>query len=188
MEKKWLFVNSSETENKAVYRAVFAKYESYLYITLIFLVPFFLGHIKGIPNQIFVGSTVNALLALGAFYTRGKKIFLIILLPVVAALASGLVFGPVSMFLIYFIPFIWIANWAYVKLLRFIKNEKKMNLGLAVACASLVKAGFLLTVAFVLVSLNIVPAIFLTAMGVLQLVTAVIGGTFSAAVYKFREQ
>jgi hypothetical protein len=185
-KEKWAFRNAQKSAFRQLYSNVLRNGEAYLYITIAFLIPFFLGHVKGVPNQILVGSAVNALLALGAFYMKGKKIILLITVPAVAAFLSGIVFGPASAFLLYLIPFIWAGNWLYIRLIRLVNRERKLNLAFAVAAASAGKAVFLFSAALMLATLNIVPQMFLFAMGALQLVTALLGGGFAAAVCKIR--
>ena len=51
-----------------------------------------------------------------------------------------------------------------------------MNYFLTLALASIGKAGLLYAAAFMLFSANFIPAIFLSAMGIMQLITAVLGG------------
>ena len=53
-----------------------------------------------------------------------------------------------------------------------------------VIIASLAKAALLFSVALVLFKLNIIPSIFLTAMGVVQAGTAVAGGLIALAITK----
>ena len=90
--------------------------------TLIFLsmaIPFFLE-----KPQLLVGSVVNGLLILAALNIREEKNLLpIILLPSLATLFRGLVFGSFTFLLIYMIPFIWIGNYALIYVLRKIDNK-----------------------------------------------------------------
>jgi hypothetical protein len=178
------FAYSTINENTLI--RAFKKVETNLYLVLIFVVPFFIGHLKGLPNQIFVGATVNLLLVLGAFYINDKKIFALIVLPSIAALLSGIVFGPLSFYLLYLIPFIWAGNFLYVKAIRFLKIQKAKNLAFSIFFASIAKSLLLFSAAFALFSFGIIPEAFLTAMGILQLVTALIGGFSAGAVVKMR--
>ena len=57
------------------------------------------------------------------------------------------------------------------------------SLGISAA----LKAGFLFSCAFILVKLGIVPVLFLTAMGVMQLTTALGGGVVSYSIIKIRK-
>ncbi|HIH32604.1 TPA: hypothetical protein HA235_07925, partial [Candidatus Woesearchaeota archaeon] len=129
------------------------------YSLLSFFIPFVLGH----PQWI-VGIIVNAALILGATYLKGYKLLPVILLPSIGVLTAGLIFGSYTMFLLYLIPFIWIGNAIYVyafKHLQFIKMNKLFS----IIGASGLKVTFLFLSALLLVSLGIIPAMFLTAMG-----------------------
>jgi hypothetical protein len=53
---------------------------------------------------------------------------------------------------------------------------------------SSVKAGFLFLAAFVLFKLGLVPVVFLTAMGVIQLVTALGGGVLAFGVQAVKKR
>jgi len=150
------------------------------YSLLSFFIPFVLGH----PQWI-VGIIVNAALILGATYLKGYKLLSVILLPSIGVLTAGLIFGSYTMFLLYLIPFIWIGNAIYVyafKHLQFIKMNKLFS----IIGASGLKVTFLFLSALLLVSLGIIPAMFLTAMGILQLVTALAGGVIATGITNAR--
>jgi hypothetical protein len=72
-------------------------------------------------------------------------------------------------------PFIWIGNYILVYAFK-AKLKHKVNYGLTLLAGSGLKAGFLYTCAYSLYALGLVPEVFLTAMGVTQLSTALIGG------------
>jgi hypothetical protein len=145
--------------------------EMLLYSAICFLVPFFFGH-----PQFVVGIVVNAALVLAALRLDTVKIIPVILTPSLGVLARGLIFGPYTIYLVYMIPFIWIGNALLVYLVK--KFKGKVGLGFG----SITKTAFLFGSAYVLVHLSILPAVFLTAMGILQLVTAAIGGTIALGI------
>lgn len=152
------------------------------YSLLAFFIPFVLGH----PQWI-VGIIVNAALILGATYLKGYKLLPVILLPSVGVLTAGLIFGSYTLFLLYLVPFIWIGNAIYVyafKHLQFIKMNKLFS----IIGASGSKAVFLFLSALLLVSLGIIPTIFITAMGILQLVTALAGGVVAVGIMEGRNR
>jgi hypothetical protein len=169
------------------------------YSLLAFLVPFFLGH-----PQVVVGVAVNAALILGVTYIKGHKMLPIILLPSLGVLARGLIFGPFTVFLIYMIPFIWLGNavfaYGYKYLaIRFTEgsaNKNKMinkaimnkaiNSSASIALPAILKTAFLFTTALVLVKLSVLPIIFLTTMGILQLGTTLIGGLVAISIIKMK--
>lgn len=150
-----------------------------------FFLPFVLGH-----PQVLVGVIVNAMLIVGATYLKGHKLLPLILLPSIGVLTAGVLFGTYTVFLLYLIPFIWIGNALYVYVYKHVNIKKhglKNNL-LGIGTASILKAGFLFGATFLLVQFAIVPSIFLTAMGVLQLTTALIGGVVAVGIVKTREK
>lgn len=142
------------------------------------LVPFLL---RG--PQLLVGSTVNFMLALCAVNVRGwKKITPLIVLPSLSALAGGFLFGPFTIFLVYMVPFIWIGNTILVLVFKYLYVGNKKKYWLTLGSAAFLKAAFLFSVAFILVLSGVLPPVFLMAMGLVQLATALIGGTFAYPV------
>lgn len=139
-----------------------------------FLVPFLLGH-----NQLLVGSVVNAMLFSSAFFLRGRKILPLVLMPSLGAVAGGLLFGNLTVFLIYMVPFIWLGNLSLVFLVKLLNLRMKMNYWLGAVIASSAKALLLFSCAFALYSFGLVPALFLTAMGIMQLCTALAGSALA---------
>lgn len=135
-----------------------------------FLIPFIFGH-----PQILIGIFVNALIIRSALSLQSYKTLPIIFTPSLGALARGMIFGPYSVFLIYMIPFIWIGNLILIYAFK-MKIKNKHNYFAVLAAGSIAKAGFLYAVAFTMYSVSIIPAIFLSAMGIMQLITAVFGG------------
>ncbi|MGV8087329.1 MAG: hypothetical protein ACP5N1_06885 [Candidatus Woesearchaeota archaeon] len=148
-----------------------------------FFIPFILQH-----PQIIIGILVNVLLIVGATYLKGHKILPLILLPSIGALTAGILFDTYTIFLLYLIPFIWLGNIIYVYTYKYFnaKNYNLKNNFLGLLIASILKAGFLLTATLILVKLALVPEIFLTAMGLLQLVTALAGGFIAIGIIKIR--
>jgi hypothetical protein len=153
----------------------------FIYSFAAFFVPFMLGH-----PQILVGCIVNCALILGATYLKGHKLVPVIILPSIGVLTAGIIFGTFTPFLVIMVPFIWIGNAAYAYGYKALHSKTKSYL-LSVFVSSLAKAGLLFGAAFALVSMNLLPAMFLTAMGWLQLTTALIGGAAAIGVIKARE-
>jgi hypothetical protein len=152
--------------------------------TVGFFLPFVLGH-----PQILVGVIVNAMLIVGATYLKGHKLLPLILLPSLGVLAAGVMFGTYTVFLLYLIPFIWLGNAVYVYVYKHVSFKDKSWRGsiLGVGVASILKEGLLFGITFLLVQLSVVPAVFLTAMGILQLTTALIGGIVAVGIVKVRK-
>lgn len=149
-------------------------FEMVLFSLAGFFIPFFIGH-----PQIFIGALVNAFLISSALKLPNWKVLPIIILPSLGVLSRGLVFGPYTQFLLYMIPFIWIGNYILVVSFRKLKLERKMHYWKTLTVGVLLKSGFLFIVAYFLVRLHVLPTIFITAMGVLQVVTGFAGGVLS---------
>ena len=140
-----------------------------------FFIPLFLGH-----QQLVVGSVVNAFLITGALHLKSWRILPLILMPSLGAVAAGLLFGPLSKFLLIMVPFIWIGNTLIVLSIK----KLKKNYWIRLAAGTALKSGFLFSAAFILYTLGALPIIFLTAMGILQIATALMGGVLSFAYEK----
>lgn len=153
------------------------------------MVPFGFGH-----PQWLIGTIVNTVLFLGVLFLPKKYFLPLIIFPSLGVLARGAIFGPLTFFLIYFLPFIWLGNW--ILMLVFEKAIKKLqvqNPGLkyssfkylfAVLLASLAKFLFLFLTANLYFNLKVVPKIFVASMGLNQLSTALAGGVISFLIYK----
>ena len=150
------------------------------------LVSFFIPLIFRQP-QLLVGTVVNAVLILTALNLKNRNILPAIMLPSIAAAAGGYLFGGFTMYLVYMIPFIWLGNAIIVLAFKQFRLQKNKNFIVTLGISSLAKAGFLLGITLLLVSLSIVPAVFLTAMGLLQLTTALVGGVLAFTVQKVKK-
>ncbi|MBW2977799.1 hypothetical protein KY331_03055 [Candidatus Woesearchaeota archaeon] len=153
-------------------------FEMVVYTAVCFFIPLFIGH-----PQIVVGIVVNSLLIASALNVKGYKLLPVIISPALGAITRGVLFGPFTIFLLYMIPFIWIGNAILVFSFKFFKLRLKKNYWITLILGSLLKAGFLFSVAWILYSLGVIPVIFLTAMGMMQLTTAIFGGI---AAYGFQ--
>lgn len=141
----------------------------YSLLTVSFLIPFLIS-----GPQLLTGVIVNTLLFLFISQTNAKKILPIIMLPSIGALLNGILFGTFTVFLLYFLPFIWIGNyllvWGFGTLL------KKNSFFISLLGSSFLKFIFLFSTAYLFATVKIVPPIFLQLMGLFQLYTALIGG------------
>lgn len=151
----------------------------YTYFFIGFLVPFTLGH-----PQLLVGSIVNMVLILSALQFGFKKTLPLLFAPSLGVLARGLVFGPFTPFLVMMLPFIWIGNAVLVLAVSKFYGVRKSNYWITLGVGVSVKSGFLFSSAYALVSLSILPSLFLATMGLDQVVTAIIGGIAAFGVYK----
>lgn len=154
----------------------------YLQLALLYLLSFFIPFLVQGP-QLLVGILVNFLLILAITQFKLKAIIPALILPSLSVYAYGLLFGGATNFLIYLIPIIAIGNASYV--LTFQGCQRKFNRGckkkyitnyLGVLLAAMVKSILLFICTYILIKSIGLPQMFLTAMGVTQLVTASIGG------------
>lgn len=136
---------------------------------LSFAVPFSLG-----SSQFITGPVVNAALFASAIFLPGKLFLPIIVLPSIAVLSRGLIFGPFTRFLIYFLPFIWLSNLTLI--LVFKKIFPKLGYFLSVFLAAFTKLIILFSFANLYFRFHLVPRLFLQTMGINQLITACLGG------------
>jgi len=148
---------------------------------LSFSIPFALGHPQGL-----VGTIVNACLLLAAIFLPRKFILPLIVFPSLGVLARGIIFGPFTMLLVYFLPFIWLAN--LVLILVFEKLFSHLNYFFSVFFGATAKALFLFTIANVYFQLSLAPKIFVQLMGLNQFLTALAGGTISWIIFSFYEK
>jgi len=149
----------------------------YVLIATSFLIPFLIS-----GPQFLTGSIVNTLLFLFVSQTHSKKVFPIILLPSIGAVLNGILFGTLTVFLLYFLPFIWIGNYIMVQSFRYF--QKKNSYIFSVLVSSLLKCVVLFSVAYFLATIKIVPPIFIQAMGLFQLYTALAGGLVALLIHK----
>ncbi|MFH1240475.1 MAG: hypothetical protein V1672_04645 [Candidatus Diapherotrites archaeon] len=173
-------------DNKLTLKHKFQNLEFLLYASAVFMFPLLLGHVNTLPNQLIVGTFVNAFLVLGALYFGTKKLLPLIILPSIAALLTGFIFGPLSFYLLYLMPFIWVANAIFIYAIKRLKLNMQKNYFVSLITASFAKAIFLFSVTLALFYFSLVPEVFLTAMGLLQFTTAILGGCIASFVYFVR--
>ncbi|MCL5432632.1 MAG: hypothetical protein M1524_00760 [Patescibacteria group bacterium] len=135
-----------------------------------FAIPVVLDH-----PQLLTGTFVNALLLLTAYFLPFKTAYKIALLPSLSVLLKGVIFGPLTISLYYMIPFIWLGNILLMFVFKKIISANR-NYFFALLPAAIIKTSVLLIPAFILIKIKILPLIFLNAMGIVQLITALSGG------------
>jgi hypothetical protein len=150
----------------------------YSLIAASFFIPFFIS-----GPQLLTGTIVNALLFLFVSQLSSKKILPMVILPSIGAVLNGVLFSKFTVFLLYFLPFIWIGN--YVLILSFRSLLKTRSFFISAVGSSLIKCSILFIIALFFTQYKIVPTIFLQLMGVFQLVTALLGGMIAWAIYHF---
>lgn len=148
----------------------------------IFVVSFFVPFFMGQPQWL-VGTIVNAGLFLAAIYLPQKYFLPIAIFPSLGVVARGLIFGPFTWFMIYFLPFIWVANFVLVQIFSFLANRNKGYIISAIAGAA-AKFTLLFLIANIYFKFSVVPVVFLHTMGLNQLATALSGGLVSFLIYK----
>lgn len=158
-------------------------FEILTYTTLCFLIPLFIGH-----PQILVGIVVNSILITAAFSLKGYKLLPVIIAPALGALSRGILFGPFTVYLVYFIPFIWIGNSLLILSFKYFKMKLKYNYVSTLFLGSAIKSSFLFIIAAILTSFSIVPSLFLFSMGIMQFVTAIFGGLPAYSLNKIKEK
>jgi hypothetical protein len=156
--------------------------ELVLYSLICFFAPFLIGH-----PQIVVGVLVNAALILAALNLKDFKLLPMIMIPSLAVLSRGMIFGPFTIFLVYMIPFIWIGNAILVWSFKKFNLGLKINRWITLVIGSILKTAFLFGCAFVFFKLGILPVLFLTTMGLLQLYTAILGGILAIGIQSIKK-
>ena len=143
---------------------------------LSFTIPFAFGQ-----PQWLVGTVVNTCLFLGAYFLPTKYYAPLIIFPSLGVLGRGIIFGPFTSFLIYFLPFIWLGNLILVLLFR--GCAKRFGFLLSAVIASFAKYFFLAKIAEIYFNFSLVPKIFLTSMGTIQMMTALAGGVIAFVIF-----
>lgn len=157
-------------------------FEMIIYSSLAFFIPFFLGH-----PQWFVGIIVNMSLVLCALNLRTWKILPVIILPSIAVLSRGIIFGTFTPFLLYMIPLIWVGNFLLVIIIKQLVIKNKINQFLSLIIGAISKSSLLFISAFFFVSLEVLPFIFLSSMGIIQFYTAFSGGLIALGIQKIKK-
>ncbi len=135
-----------------------------------FFIPFIIS-----GPQLLTGTIVNALLYLFVLRNASKTTLPMVVLPSIGALLNGILFGKFTVFLLYFLPIIWISNYVLIQSFSFLSKKKYPPL-VSIIGSSVCKSLILFSVAFFYTSTKMVPMAFLQLMGLFQLATALIGG------------
>lgn len=152
--------------------------EFFVYYGISLVVPFTIWW-----PQWLVWSLVNMALILAALNLDIKKLIPIIILPSLWVLARGIVFWQFTVFLVYMIPIIWIANTILVLGMK-LNYKKWINLIIGVSW----KVAFIFLGTIVLIKLNILPAIFIKSMWLIQLYTAIIWWILALTIYSVKKK
>lgn len=163
LQKVYLLETAAKQPSYAVLKYTFAN-------ILLVAAPIFLDH-----PQILTGAIVNLILIYIAMNFRRNALLPAVFLPSLAALAKGVLFGPFTIYLAIFAPFIWIANAIFIMGIRYFLMKRFWMIASFVVSAAL-KAGFLFGTTLILAQFIKIPSVFFQAMGILQLATALIAG------------
>lgn len=147
-----------------------------IFYSLSFLIPFFLFNF-----QIITGPIVNCFLIMGALKLRKREVLPLIFMPSIALLLGAVVFK--SLFFSYLIPFIWISNFAFVFLFKFLKSKKMRDIRSLILATS-TKVAILFLFSFFLYGMGVYPKIILLIMGAFQYFTALCGGIIAISLNK----
>jgi hypothetical protein len=124
--------------------------------------------------QLITGTLVNALLYYSSKKLTGRNLIITAIAPGLGAVSHGILFGSYTPYLVFLLPAIWIGNMVLVFSQQ--KLTGSVPRPVSIVTSSLLKSGVIYIFTLTLVTLHILPTIFLTAMGIIQLVTAIIGG------------
>ncbi len=166
---------------------------------LAFLVPTFLAKLLSVVfgaqsfvatnSQLIVGSIVNCALVVSAINLKGwKKILFVVTMPSVSTIASGYIFGPLSMPMIYMIPAIWAGNFTLILAFKYLMLNKKQNYFLAGVVGIIVKVAIIFGYFSVLNAFGVFPAKAVAtlqkSMSLIQLITTTVGTILAFGIYK----
>lgn len=143
-----------------------------------FSIPFFIS-----GPQWLTGTIVNTLLFIAVTKFSKQRLLPIILLPSIGAFLHGVLFGPLTFFLIYFLPFIWIGNFIMIGIFAYFINNRLSEI-ISVILAAMLKSLFLYVTANLYFHFHFVPKIFINSMGLIQFITALIGGLIALSFFK----
>ena len=140
-------------------------------------------------SQLIVGSIVNCALVVSAINLKGwKKILFVVTMPSISTIASGYIFGPLSMPMIYMIPAIWLGNFTLILAFKYLMLNKKQNYFLAGVVGIIVKVAIIFGYFSVLNAFGVFPAKAVAtlqrSMSLIQLITATVGTILAFGIYK----
>jgi hypothetical protein len=141
---------------------------------LSFSIPLFLS-----SPQIITGTLVNCFLFLAAERLSKKEMIPFVILPSLGAISHGILFGPQTIFLYYFLPFIWIGNYVLVRAFSLFSSLPYV---IKISISAVLKYLVLQSFAQIYFNLKIVPSLFVASMGYMQLMTALMGGLLAFGI------
>lgn len=155
--------------NVSRYAEVFVWAEAFGYATICFLLPFAFSHMQ---QQLLLGTIVNTAIIMCAVRLKWKHAVPVILMPSLGVLAAGALFGDLTPFLLYLVPFIWAGN---TLLVFCFKRFAKKGYAFRALLGAGVKSVFLGAAALALAFFSLIPSALLFPMSALQFATALSG-------------
>ncbi len=173
------FYYSNNYLNSVVYEYsnLFRYMELAFYSVVCFALPIILKH-----PQLVVGTVVNAILILSAYYLKSYELLPSILFPSIGVVAGAALFGSLTAKIIVMVPFIWAGNAILVLFFKVYKVVKKQNFAIVLLKGALAKSLFLGAAALGLIIAGFLPKVFLLPFSVLQLETALLGGALAYVI------
>ncbi len=129
--------------------------------------------------QILLGTLINALFIFSVIRFGLKRTILLLFIPSILSYTQGILFGSSTIFLLFLIPFIILSNFALVFLYERIKLPY-----VNILISASIKALILYSAVLLLMKFTNMPQAFLQAMGMIQLITALLGATVATLIYK----
>jgi len=123
--------------------------------------------------QLITGTVINSLFFIASEKLNKNALYPILILPSLGAVSHGVLFGPQTIFLFYFLPFIWMGNYLQVNIFSLTRQQ---NYLIRILSSSLVKYLLLFIAANIYYKIHIVPQLFIASMGAIQFITACLGG------------
>ena len=142
-----------------------------------FAIPFTISQ-----HQLVTGTLVNAVIIGSVLLFPNRLILPIIIFPSLGVLSRGIIFGPLTPFLTYFLPIIWAGNLVLVFLFK--NMQQKFGFWSSLGISAVAKYLLLYSFTNIFFHLQLVPKLFVQTMGTLQLITAIAGGTIAYFVLK----
>lgn len=143
------------------------------------MIPVFLGH-----SQLLIGVIVNALIVRSALTMKHWKNLPTLLFPSIGALTRGSLFGQLTVYLIYLIPFIWFGNFVLAYCTK-VFNKSGLSFFTIIIYSSVLKTLVIILPTLFFIKFSIIPNIFLKSMGIVQFTTAIIGSTIAILLTRF---
>ena len=136
-----------------------------------------------VTQQILLGTIVNATLIVSALRVSGTKTYIIAFIPSAIAMLLGLVFGMPSHAVALMLPFIWLGNATLMFIIRKLRDAYWK----AIAAAAVTKTAMLFVSSLALAYFAGLPAQVLAAFGIIQFITAMLGGALAYPIIMQRK-